>query len=52
MLPAKVLKTTLPGQRLTSSLRPEITFASVHMTDEAVSFWDGPGMLIHKTAQH
>ena len=37
-LPANVLKTPLPGQRLTSSQRHEITFATVHVTDDDISF--------------
>ena len=50
MLPANVLKTRLPGQRLSSSQRHKFTFATVHVTDD-VSFCDGPGMLIRKTVQ-
>ena len=41
MSPANVLKTPLPRQRLTSSLRHEITFATVHVTNDDVSFCDG-----------
>ena len=48
-LPANVLEMMLPGQRLTSSWRHEITFAIMHITDDDVSFCDGPGILIHKT---
>ena len=44
MLPADVLKTPLPGQRL-------IFIATVHVTVDDVSFYDGPGMLIRKTAK-
>ena len=39
-----VLKTPLSGHRLTSSWRHEITFATVHVTDADVSFFDGPGL--------
>ena len=44
-----VLNTPLPGQNITSCWRREITFATVHVTDDDVSFCDGPGMPIHKT---
>ena len=50
-LPVKVLKTLLPGRRLTSSWRHGITFATMHITDDDVSFCDGPGMLIRKTVK-
>ena len=50
-LPANVLKTPLPGQRLTSCRRHEITFATVHVADDDVSFCDGPGILIRKTTK-
>ena len=50
-LPANVFKTPLPGQRLTSCWRHEITFATVHVTGDDISFCDGPGMLIPKTAK-
>ena len=33
------------------SWRQEITFATVHVTDDDVSFCDGPGMLIYKIAK-
>ena len=42
MLPANVLKKPLPGQRLN-------VIATVHVTDDDVSFYDGPGILIRKT---
>ena len=41
-LPANVLKTPLPGQRLKSSWRHEITFTTVHVTDDDVSFLTVP----------
>ena len=44
MLPTNVLKMPLPGQRL-------MFFATVHFTDDDVSFYDGPGMRIRKTAK-
>ena len=50
-LPANVLKTQIPGQMITSFWRHKITFATVHITDDDVRFWDSPGMLIHKTAK-
>ena len=50
-LHANVLKTQLSWQILTSSWRHEITIASVHVTDDDVSFCDGPIMLIRKTAK-
>ena len=52
-LPANVLKSPLPGQILTSCWRHEITFAAVHVhvTDDNVSFCDGPRMRIRKTAK-
>ena len=43
MLPANVLKMLLPGQKTN-------VIATVHFTDDDVSFYDSPGMLIHKTA--
>ena len=49
-LPVNVLKTPLPGQRLMSSWRHQISFATVHVTDD-ISFCDSLGMLIHKTAK-
>ena len=51
MLPANVLKMPLPGQRLMSSWRHKITFSTVCVTDDDVSFCDGLGMLICKTAK-
>ena len=48
-LPANILKTPLPGQRLTSSWRHKITFTSVHGTDGNVNFCDCPRMLVRKT---
>ena len=50
-LPANVLKTRLPGQRLMSSWHQEIKFATVHVTGDDVSFCDRPGMLILKAAK-
>ena len=50
MLPANILKMPLLGQRLRSYWHHEITFATVHITDD-VSFCDDPGILIHKTAK-
>ena len=44
MLPANVLKTPLPGQRLN-------VISTVHITHDDVSFYEGPGMLICKTAK-
>ena len=49
MFPVNVLKRPLPGQMI-SFWHYEITFATVHVTDD-VTFYDGPGMLIHKTAK-
>ena len=46
-----ILKMLLPGQRLMSSWRHEITFVTVHMTEDDVSFCDRLGMLIRKTAK-
>ena len=51
MLPVNVLKMLLPGQRLTSSWDHEITFVTVHVTNDDVSFCDGPGMINLKTAK-
>ena len=45
-LPANVLQTSPTGQSLRSCGRYEITFATVHVTDDEVSFSDGPGMLV------
>ena len=50
-LPGNFLKTPLPGQIITSIWRHEITFATVHITDDDVKFCDGPGIFIHKTAK-
>ena len=54
MLPANVFKPPLPGQRLTSCWRHEITFATMHVTctDDDVSFCNGPGMLTRKIRKH
>ena len=54
MLPANVFKPPLPGQRLTSCWRHEITFATMHVTctDDDVSFCNGPGMLTRKITKH
>ena len=38
-LTASVLKTPLPGLRLTSSWRHKSTFATEHVTDDDVSFF-------------
>ena len=52
-LPANVLKTPLPGQRLMSSWRHKNTFPTVHASDDDVSFCDSPKrqILIRKTAK-
>ena len=50
-LPRYVLKTPLPGQMLPSFWRQEITFLTVHVTDDDVRYCDGPGMLICKTTK-
>ena len=50
-LPVSVLKTPLPGQMITHFWRHEITFATVHVTDDDVRFCDDPGMLIYVKPQ-
>ena len=50
-LPANVLKMPFPGQRITSPWRYKFTFANVHVTDDDISFCDGPGLLIRKTVK-
>ena len=50
-LPARGLKKPLPHGKEQRHLDVTILRASVHVTDDDVSFCDSPGMLIRKTAK-
>ena len=47
----QILWRPLPGQTIASFWRHDITFVTVHVTDDDVRFCDGPGMLIFKTTK-
>ena len=47
-LPENTFKTPLPGQVQTSSWRQDIMFATVHITDDDVSFVTAPECLYVK----
>ena len=50
-LPADVFKMLLPGQMIPSFSHHKIMFDTVNITDDDVRFYDGPRMLMHKTAK-